>query len=113
MANAWAAVVKFFTDNPLARMLAWLILFLLGWEVVKRHLKEAGKQAERAAIAKKQAEVRVRVNERSTEIINEERTHADQALEARDDSRPAPPFDQLPDEVQRILNRSARGHQAS
>jgi hypothetical protein len=109
----WAAIVKFFTDNPLARWIAGALVFLLGWEAVKRHLKEAGRKAEREASAVKQAQAREAVATRSAEIITEERTNADQALEARDDSTPAPSFDELPDEVQRVLSRSARGDQTS
>ena len=109
----WAAIVKFFTDNPIARWITYFVLFLIGWEVVKRHLKEAGRDAERAAIAKKQAEVRVAVNERSTEIISEERTHAQDAIEARDSSPLYPTFDELPDAHKRILDRSRRGGEAS
>jgi hypothetical protein len=107
------AIWKYFTDNALARWIAGAIVFLVGWEAVKRHLKEAGRKAEREASAVKQAQAREAVVTRSAEIITEERTNADQALEARDDSTPAPTFDKLPDEVQRVLNRSARGDQAS
>ena len=101
----WGAIVKFFTDNPIARFIAWAVLFLVGWEVVKRHLKEAGRQAERQAIERKQAEVRVRVNERSTEIINEERTHADEAIRARDSSPDYPSSDLVPDPIAGVIFR--------
>ena len=106
-------VWKYFTDNPFARWIAGALVALLGWEAVKRHLKEAGRKAEREASAVKQAQAREAVATRSAEIITEERTNADQALKARDDSTPAPSFDELPDEVQRVLNRSARSDQAS
>lgn len=109
----WGAIVKFFTDNPIARFIAWAVLFLVGWEVVKRHLKEAGRQAERQAIERKQAEVKAAVVVRQSEIIEEESTHADQAIRARDREHPATTFDELPDEVQRVLDRSARGREAS
>ena len=107
------AVWKFFTDNALARWIAALLVALLGWEAVKRHLKEAGRKAEREASAVKQAQAREAVTTRSAEIITEERGNSDAAIQARDDSTPAPTFDKLPDEIQRVLNRSARGGQTS
>lgn len=105
IATAWAGAVKFFTDNPIARWVTYFVLFLIGWEVVKRHLKEAGRDAERAAIAKKQAEVRVAVNERSTQIINEEREHADQAIRVRDSSPDYPSSDVVPDQIAGVIFR--------
>lgn len=113
MKEIWKSITGWVANNAFFVWLGSIVLIVIGWEKIKADIKKEAKKAERSAIAQKQAEVRVRVTERSTEIINEERQHADQALEARDDSRPAPPFDQLPDEVQRVLNRSARGHQAS
>lgn len=107
--TAWASAVKFFTDNPIARWITYFVLFLIGWEVVKRHLKEAGRQAERAAIAKKQAEVRVAVTERKSEIIAEERNHADAALDARDSVEHFPTYDSLPDDLKRIANGGKGG----
>ena len=107
----WAAIWKYFTDNPLARWIAAAIVALIGWEAVKRHLKEAGRKAEREAAAVKQAQAREAVATRSAEIITEERENSDAALEASNDSSPAPSFDELPDEVQRVLNRSARSDQ--
>jgi hypothetical protein len=104
-------VWKYLTDNPLARWVAGALVFLLGWEAVKRHLKEAGRKAEREASAVKQAQAREAVATRSAEIITEERGNSDAALKASNDSSPAPSFDELPDEVQRVLNRSARSDQ--
>ena len=102
----WAAIVKFFTDNPLARWIAAALVALIGWEAVKRHLKEAGRKAEREASAVKQAQAREAVATRSAEIITEERTHADQAIEARDDSPSYPASDSVPDPVADILFRN-------
>ena len=102
----WAAIVKFFTDNPLARWIAAAFVFLLGWEVVKRNLKEAGRKAEREASAVKQAQAREAVATRSAEIITEERTNADQALEARDSGDSHPTADVVPDTVADILFRN-------
>ena len=99
------AVWKFFTDNPLARWVAALIVALLGWEAVKRHLKEAGRKAEQQAAAVKQAQAREAVVTRSAEIITEERSHADQAIEARDSSPVYPDADSVPDEIGSILFR--------
>jgi hypothetical protein len=107
------AIWKFFTDNPVARWIAAAFVFLIGWSVVKRNLKEAGRQAERQASAVKQAQAREAVVTRSAEIITTERENSDAALQARDNISPAPRFDELPDEVQRVLDRSARGGEAS
>lgn len=109
LATAW----RWFTTNPLAQFIAAFVLALIGWSVVKRNIQETGRTQERERIAAAQAQVKVAVQERSTQIIQEERQYADSALEASHDSTPAPSFDELPDEVQRVLNRSARGHQAS
>jgi guanyl-specific ribonuclease Sa len=107
------AIWKFFTDNPIARFIAWALVALIGWEAVKRHLRDAGRKAERQASAVKQAQAREAVVTRSAEIITEERGNSDAAIKARDDSSPAPSFDELPDEVQRVLDRSARGGETS
>ena len=102
-------VWKFFTDNPLARWIAGAIVFLLGWEAVKRHLKEAGRKAEREASAVKQAQAREAVTTRSAEIITEERTNADAALTARDDSPSFPSSDVVPDPIAAVLFRGEDG----
>lgn len=109
IATAWAATVKFFVDNPIARWIGAVALFLIGWTVLKNHLKEAGRQAERAAIAKKQAEVKAAVVERVDEIITEERSDADQALEARSTGAHYPTADSLPNELESLAFRNPRG----
>jgi hypothetical protein len=101
----WAAIVKFFTDNPLARWIGAAFVFLIGWEVVKRNLKEAGRKAEREASAVKQAQAREAVATRSAEIITEERTNADQALEARDSGGGHASSIVVPDAVADVLFR--------
>jgi hypothetical protein len=106
----WAAITKFFTDNPLARWIAGALVFLLGWEAVKRHLKEAGRKAEREASAVKQAQAREAVTTRSAEIITEERTNADQALEARDSGDSHPTNDVVPDAVADVLFRDDKAN---
>jgi hypothetical protein len=103
------AVWKFFTDNPLARFIAWALVALIGWEAVKRSLKDAGRKAERQAAAVKQAQAREAVVTRSAEIITEERSHADQALEARDSSPVYPTNDVVPDPVAAVLFRGEDG----
>lgn len=109
----WAAVVKFFTDNPLARWIAAALVFLLGWEAVKRHLKEAGRKAEREAAAVKQAQIKEAVTARSAEIVIEERTHADAAITARDTGGGHPSADSVPDEIGSVLFRNDRSGETS
>ena len=99
------AVWKFFTDNPLARWIAAAIVALIGWEAVKRHLKEAGRKAEREASAVKQAQAREAVATRSAEIVSEERTHADAAIAARDNGDSHPTSDVVPDPIASVLFR--------
>ena len=98
-------VWKYFTDNPLARWIAGALVALLGWEAVKRHLKEAGRKAEREASAVKQAQAREAVATRSAEIITEEREKSDAALKARDSGGGHPTSDVVPDPVADVLFR--------
>lgn len=109
IATAWAATVKFFVDNPIARWVVAAFLFIVGWQALKGHLKEAGAQAERAAIAKKQAEVKAAVVERSGEIITEEQTNATEAIAARDDGSHYPTASELPDDLAGLGFRNPRG----
>jgi hypothetical protein len=99
------AVWKYLTENAIARWIAGAIVFLVGWEAVKRHLKEAGRKAEREASAVKQAQAREAVVTRSAEIITEERSHADAAIEARDGGDSYPSSDLVPDPVADVLFR--------
>lgn len=101
----WAAIAKFFTDNPIARFVAWAVVALIGWEAVKRHLKEAGRKAEREASAVKQAQAREAVVTRSAEIITEERGNSDAALKARDSGGGYPTSDVVPNAVADVLFR--------
>jgi len=105
----WAVVTKFFTDNPIARWIAWAVVALIGWEAVKRHLKDAGRKAERQASAVKQAQAREAVVTRSAEIISEERGNSDAALKARDGGDSFPTSDSVPDEVAAVLFRGEDG----
>ena len=102
------AVWKFFADNPIARLIAYIVVALIGWEAVKRHLKDAGRTAERQASAVKQAQIKEAVTERKSEIIIEEKDHADAAIEARDTSPAYPDADSVPDEIGSILFRDER-----
>ena len=99
------AIWKYFTDNPLARWIAGALVALLGWEAVKRHLKEAGRKAEREASAVKQAQAREAVATRSAEIITEERGNSDAAIKARDGGDSYPTSDVVPDPVASVLFR--------
>jgi hypothetical protein len=105
----WAAIVKFFTDNPIARFIAWALVALIGWEAVKRHLKEAGRKAERQASAVKQAQAREAVVTRSAEIITEERGNSDAALEARDSGGGHTSSELVPDPIAAVLFRGEDG----
>jgi flagellar biosynthesis/type III secretory pathway M-ring protein FliF/YscJ len=100
------AIWKYFTDNPLARWIAAAIVALIGWEAVKRHLKEAGRKAEREASAVKQAQAREAVATRSAEIITEERENSDAAIKARDGGDSYPSSDLVPDPVADVLFRN-------
>jgi putative Mn2+ efflux pump MntP len=103
---ALAVVWKYFTDNPIARWIAAAIVALLGWEAVKRHLKEAGRKAERQAAAIKQAQIKEAVTTRSAEIIKAERDNADAALTARNSGGGFVDAASVPDTVSAVLFRS-------
>ncbi len=105
MKNAWDAVVGWFTNNQLIVGIGAFLLFVVGIKKIIGDIKHEAKHAERAATAVKQAEVRVRVIERSTEIIQEERQHADAALEARDNGPLYPSAAVVPDPVARVIFR--------
>jgi hypothetical protein len=100
MAKLWG----WFTNNPVAQIITAFVLALIGWEVVKRNIQETGRIKERERIQAAQAEARKAVNERSTQIIKEERTHADEALAARDGPF-YPDSDSVPDELGRVVFR--------
>lgn len=106
-------VWKYLTDNPLARWIGAAFVFLIGWEVVKRNLKDAGRTAERQAAAVKQAQAREAVVTRSAEIITTERENSDAAIKARDSGGGHTSSDSVPDPVAAVLFRDDRGGQAS
>jgi hypothetical protein len=98
-------VWKFFTDNPIARWIVAAFVFLLGWEVVKRNLKEAGRKAERQASAVKHAQAREAVVTRSAEIITEERENSDAAIKARNSGGGHTSSELVPDPIADVLFR--------
>ena len=102
LATAW----RWFLNNPIAQIITAFVLALVGWSVVKRNIQETGRIQERERIATAQAKVKVAVNERSTQIINEERTHADEAIRARDSSPDYPSSDLVPDPIAGAIFRA-------
>lgn len=102
LAKAWG----WFTNNPIAQIITAFVLALIGWEVVKRNIQETGRIKERERIAAAQAEVKAAVIERSTQIISEERSHADDALQARDTTDSFPSSDGVRDDIAGVLFRN-------
>ncbi len=105
LAKAWS----WFLNNPIAQIITAFVLALLGWSVVKRNIQETGRIQERERVAAAQAQVKVAVTERKSEIIAEERNHADAALDARDSVEHFPTYDSLPDDLKRIANGGKGG----
>jgi hypothetical protein len=87
----------------------WLVLGLLFFKWVEMSSISRGKSEQRAETKVKQAQVKVAVNERSTEIISEERTHADEAIAARDSSPLHPSSDLVPEHIGRVAFRDHGG----
>lgn len=106
------ALFKFF-DFVASNRWAQIVLLVLAVIVTfggYLALRDNGvRKRERERIAARQAEVRVAVNERVTEIATEERSNADDALEARDDGEHFPTADVVPIELQTIGFRNPRG----
>lgn len=101
LATAW----RWFTNNPVAQIITAAVLALIGWEVVKKNIQETGRIKELERIAAAQAQTKAAVIERSVEIINEERTHADEAIRARDSDVLYPTPDSMPDDLRRVIFR--------
>lgn len=80
----WGNFVTWWTGNPIVRWITYIALALIGWEVVKRHLKEAGRDAERKAIAIKQAEEQRRIDQARAQQSQENQTNAQRADETAD-----------------------------
>jgi hypothetical protein len=83
----------------------WALAAIIFLKFVDMRAEGRGRKDEREKIARKQAEVKAAVNERATEIISEERTNADEAIEARDNSPSFPASDVVPDQVGRVIFR--------
>ena len=85
-----AGFLAWWAANPIARVITYVFLFLIGWEAVKRHLKEAGRQAERQANAERSAKMEAAVIKTITENSN--------AMVRQSDAvRSRPSAEQLPD----------------
>lgn len=80
----WTTFVAWWTNNPIVRVITYVFLLVIGWEVVKRHLKEAGRDAERKAIAIKQAEEQRRMDEARAKQSQENIDNANRANETAD-----------------------------
>lgn len=109
----WANLVTWWSNNPIARIITIAFLFIIGWEVLKRHLKEAGRQAERTAQAKKNAQEYARTVE-TVNTIGQETEHAkDRAIAAPDALSPVSSADELraryPDNAAVILRPHPSG----
>jgi hypothetical protein len=99
--NRWAQIV-------LGLGIGWLIIMIYLW------VRDSGiRKLEREKIKADQARVREAVNERKDEIISQERTSADTALEARNREYPPTSFDELPNDEKRVLDRRFRSGEAS
>ena len=83
----------------------WVLAALIFLKFVDMRAEGRGRKDEREKIARKQAQVKVAVNERATEIIQEEQANANSAIEARDNSPSFPASDVVPDKVGRIIFR--------
>jgi hypothetical protein len=106
LAPAGAAVGGFFKRIP-----DWLIMagiFLLTFVVVDMMAERRGREKQKAKTKLQQAETRADMVERTSEIITEERKHADAALEARDSGERYDTYDQLPDDLKAIAERRTR-----
>lgn len=109
MKALWDGIVSWVTNNQIIVWIGAGLLFALGLKKIIEDIKKEAKHAERAATAVKQAEVKVRVTERSNEIINEERKHADAALEARDSGPLYPSAAVVPNAIARVGFRREGG----
>ena len=64
-------IIAFFTENKWARYVLAFVALVFGLEVIKRHLKEAGRKSERDANAIKAAKVESQIIATITENSNE------------------------------------------
>jgi len=82
-----------------------LIVFLITLQWTKMSSYKKGGEDKAKEIETKQAEVKAAVNERATEIISEERTNADAAIEARDNGPSYPDSRGVPEHIGRVIFR--------
>ena len=104
-------VCSWFERNKWAQ---WVLLIVTGLFVVKLWgdaKKAEGRKLERAINKAREAETRAAMIERKTEIVTEERTLADDALEARDSAEPVASFDELPDANKKLAAGQYRPRQ--
>lgn len=113
IAAGWSAFTGWASRNPIVLWIIGGALFIIGAKKVIHDIKQEARKAERAAIAKKQAEVKAAVVERKSEIIAEEIEHADNALDARNSDVHYPTFDELPDAHKRLANGGKGGGSGS
>lgn len=107
LAAFWAGLPQWVRDAiKVAGIVLGLVLLGKAYGASK---KNEGRKEAKSEIAIKQAEVRVRVQERSTEIIQEERQHADAALEARDNGPLYPSATVMPDKLKSVAIRDKGG----
>ena len=92
IAAGWAGLVSWFSRNPIVIWLAGILLILLGWEKIKKDIRDAAKKSERAAAEVKAIEI-VRT------IEKEARYDADNAIAARDAAPDPDTADRVSDEV--------------
>ena len=83
----------------------WVIAAVVFLKFVDINAERRGREKQRDETKLKQAQVKVAINERATEIINEEQANATSAIEARDNSPSFPASDVVPDKVGRLIFR--------
>ena len=83
----------------------WAIGVILFLKFVDMNAERRGREKQKQSDQVKQAEIKAAVTERTSEIITEERTHADAAITARDTSPVYPDASGVPDEIGRVLFR--------
>ena len=83
----------------------WALGVIIFLKFVDMNAERRGREKQRDETKLKQAQTKAAVNERATAIINEERSHADEAIDARDNSPSFPASDVVPDKVGRIIFR--------
>lgn len=96
-------VWTFLKEIPIWVWIVFVAFITLKWVEADNFKK--GQDAKADEIKQKQAEVKAAVTERVSEIVSEERSSADAAIEARDHSPSFPHSDGVPDPLQRVIFR--------